>query len=67
MNHEGSFGRGTMASPCKFSYDSAEEDWDLTTLQFLNSQLEDYVKMVRHSYIRQYTVCIVLCAEQNKI
>ncbi|XP_052105512.1 apoptosis-stimulating of p53 protein 1-like isoform X3 [Mytilus californianus] len=30
----------------KFSYDSNEEDWDLTTLQFLNSQLESYVNML---------------------
>jgi hypothetical protein len=29
----------------KFSYDSNEEDWDLNTLQFLNSQLESYVNM----------------------
>lgn len=30
----------------KFSYDSNEEDWDLTTLQFLNSELESYVNML---------------------
>ena len=29
-----------------FTYDSAEEDWDLPTLQFINSQLENYLKMV---------------------
>ena len=30
-----------------FSFDSAEEDWDLNTLYLLNSQLESYLKMVR--------------------
>ena len=29
-----------------FTYDSAEEDWDLNTLHVLNSQLEAYLKMV---------------------
>lgn len=29
-----------------FSFDSAEEDWDLNTLYFLNSQLESYLKML---------------------
>jgi hypothetical protein len=36
----------------KFSYDSNEEDWDLNTLQFLNSQLESYVNMV--GYKKRY-------------
>lgn len=36
----------------RFSYDSNEEDWDLTTLQFLNSQLESYVNMV--GYKKRY-------------
>lgn len=30
-----------------FSYDSAEEDWDIRSLQFVNSQLEKYLNMVR--------------------
>lgn len=34
-----------MAS--RFSYDSAEEDWDIRSLQFVNSQLEKYLNMVR--------------------
>lgn len=29
-----------------FSYDSGEEDWDLNTLKALNSQLENYLRMV---------------------
>ena len=29
-----------------FTFDSAEEDWDLNTLHVLNSQLEAYLKMV---------------------
>lgn len=29
-----------------FSFDSAEEDWDINTLYYLNSQLESYLKMV---------------------
>ncbi|XP_053408798.1 apoptosis-stimulating of p53 protein 2-like isoform X2 [Mercenaria mercenaria] len=29
-----------------FSFDSAEEDWDLNTLYLLNSQLESYLKML---------------------
>jgi len=33
-----------MAS--SFSFDSAEEDWDINTLYYLNSQLESYLKMV---------------------
>jgi len=28
------------------TFDSAEEDWDINTLYFLNSQLESYLKMV---------------------
>lgn len=30
-----------------FSYDSGEEDWDIRSLQFVNSQLEKYLNMVR--------------------
>ncbi|KAH3846474.1 hypothetical protein DPMN_088775 [Dreissena polymorpha] len=29
-----------------FTFDSAEEDWDLNTLYYLNSQLESYLKML---------------------
>ncbi|XP_052768661.1 apoptosis-stimulating of p53 protein 2-like isoform X2 [Mya arenaria] len=29
-----------------FTFDSAEEDWDLNTLYYLNSQLESYIKML---------------------
>jgi len=35
----------------RFSYDSAEEDWDLPALQFVNSQLENYLKMVGVLYL----------------
>lgn len=44
----------------KFSYDSNEEDWDLTTLQFLNSQLESYVNMVGTKIIRRIGVIVAV-------
>ena len=43
-----------------FTFDSAEEDWDLNTLHVLNSQLEAYLRMVcsLFSWIILFPFCL---------
>lgn len=35
-----------MAKQGRFTYDSNEEDWDIPALEYINSQLEYYLRMV---------------------
>ncbi|XP_033736367.1 LOW QUALITY PROTEIN: apoptosis-stimulating of p53 protein 1-like [Pecten maximus] len=35
-----------MAEHGRFTYDSNEEDWDIPVLEYINSQLESYLKML---------------------